>query len=41
MTLVTAMKIHVRKATVADVARLREVIEASVRALQAEDYSPD
>jgi GNAT superfamily N-acetyltransferase len=33
-------KIHIRKATVADVPRLREVIEASVRGLQAQDYSP-
>ncbi|MGA8622691.1 MAG: GNAT family N-acetyltransferase [Candidatus Sulfotelmatobacter sp.] len=31
--------IQVRKAIVADVPRLREVIEASVRALQAEDYT--
>lgn len=31
---------HLRKATSADVPRLREVIEASVRGLQAEDYSP-
>lgn len=34
------MNIHVRKAAEADVPRLREVIEASVRGLQAEDYSP-
>jgi GNAT superfamily N-acetyltransferase len=34
------MNIHIRKATPADVLRLREVIEASVRGLQAEDYSP-
>ena len=34
------MNIHIRKATLADVPRLREVIEASVRGLQAEDYSP-
>jgi GNAT superfamily N-acetyltransferase len=34
------MKIWVRKAVLADVARLREVIEASVRGLQAGDYSP-
>jgi GNAT superfamily N-acetyltransferase len=34
------MKIQVRKAVAADVPRLREVIEASVRGLQAEDYSP-
>jgi N-acetylglutamate synthase-like GNAT family acetyltransferase len=33
-------KIHIRKATAGDVPRLREVIEASVRGLQAEDYSP-
>jgi len=32
--------IHIRKATMADVQRLREVIEASVRGLQAGDYSP-
>ena len=40
MRLVTATNIQVRKATAADVPRLREVIEASVRGLQAEDYSP-
>jgi GNAT superfamily N-acetyltransferase len=34
------MNIQIRKATPADVPRLREVIEASVRGLQAEDYSP-
>ncbi len=34
------MSIQIRKATAADVPRLREVIEASVRGLQAEDYSP-
>jgi len=34
------MDIHIRKATPADVPRLREVIEASVRGLQAADYSP-
>ncbi len=33
------MNIHIRKATTADVPRLREVIEASVRGLQAQDYS--
>jgi GNAT superfamily N-acetyltransferase len=33
------MNIHIRKATPADVPRLREVIETSVRGLQAEDYS--
>jgi GNAT superfamily N-acetyltransferase len=37
---VTATKIHIRKAVAADVPRLRQVIEASVRGLQAEDYSP-
>jgi GNAT superfamily N-acetyltransferase len=31
---------QIRKALAADIARLREVIEASVRGLQAEDYSP-
>ena len=40
MRLVKATKIHIRTATTADVPRLREVIEASVRGLQAEDYSP-
>ena len=39
-TRVTATNIHIRKATPADVPRLREIIEASVRGLQAEDYSP-
>jgi GNAT superfamily N-acetyltransferase len=34
------MNIHIRKATTADVPCLREVIEASVRGLQAADYSP-
>jgi GNAT superfamily N-acetyltransferase len=34
------MKIHIRPATAHDIPRLREVIEASVRGLQAEDYSP-
>lgn len=34
------MKISVRRAVPADVPRLREVIEASVRGLQAGDYSP-
>ena len=34
------MDVHIRKATPADVPRLREVIEASVRGLQANDYSP-
>ena len=32
--------IHIRKAVPADVPRLGEVIEASVRGLQANDYSP-
>jgi GNAT superfamily N-acetyltransferase len=35
-----ASNVRIRKATAADVPRLREVIEASVRGLQAEDYSP-
>ena len=35
-----AANIHIRPATPADVPRLSEVIEASVRGLQAEDYSP-
>jgi GNAT superfamily N-acetyltransferase len=34
------MNIRIRKATAADVPRLREVIEASVRELQVKDYSP-
>ena len=33
-------KIHIRKATAADIPRLKVVIEASVRGLQADDYSP-
>ena len=33
------MNVRLRKATAADVPRLREVIEASVRGLQAGDYS--
>jgi hypothetical protein len=37
---VPATNIHIRKAAAADVPRLREVIEASVRGLQAADYSP-
>ena len=36
----TAMNFCIRKALAADVPRLREVIEASVRGLQAKDYSP-
>ena len=35
-----ATNIRVRQAVAADVPRLREIIEASVRGLQAEDYSP-
>src|SRR5215471_10342805 len=35
-----AMDIRVRKALLSDVPRLREIIEASVRGLQAVDYSP-
>jgi GNAT superfamily N-acetyltransferase len=35
-----AMTIHLRRATKDDVPRLREIIEASVRGLQANDYSP-
>jgi N-acetylglutamate synthase-like GNAT family acetyltransferase len=31
---------HIRKAKPADVPRLRDLIEASVRGLQAQDYSP-
>jgi GNAT superfamily N-acetyltransferase len=38
-TNVTA-NIRIRQATPADIPRLREVIEASVRSLQAADYSP-
>ena len=34
------MNVRLRKAVVADIPHLREVIEASVRGLQAEDYSP-
>jgi GNAT superfamily N-acetyltransferase len=34
------MNVRLRKATMADVPRLREVIEVSVRGLQPEDYSP-
>jgi GNAT superfamily N-acetyltransferase len=34
------MNIRIRKAATEDVPRLREVIEASVRGLQAADYSP-
>jgi GNAT superfamily N-acetyltransferase len=35
-----AANIRVRQAVAADVPRLHEIIEASVRGLQAEDYSP-
>ena len=35
-----AMNLHIRKAVASDVPRLREVIDASVRGLQAQDYSP-
>lgn len=35
------MSLSIRKAIVGDIPRLREVIEASVRGLQAEDYSPE
>ena len=35
-----SINIHIRKATPADVPRLQEVIEASVRALQPDYYSP-
>ncbi len=34
------MDVHLRKANAADIPRLREVIEASVRGLQAHDYTP-
>ncbi len=34
------MPAHIRKATHCDVPRLREIIEASVRGLQADDYTP-
>jgi GNAT superfamily N-acetyltransferase len=34
------MNVRIRKAVAADVPRLREIIEASVRGLQANDYSP-
>jgi GNAT superfamily N-acetyltransferase len=33
------MNVHIRKAEMADIPRLREIIEASVRGLQAGDYS--
>jgi GNAT superfamily N-acetyltransferase len=34
------MDVHIRKALAADIPRLREIIEVSVRGLQAVDYSP-
>src|SRR5690348_13927373 len=34
------MNFHLRKAVTKDVSRLRQLIEASVRGLQAEDYTP-
>ncbi|HLV86776.1 MAG TPA: GNAT family N-acetyltransferase [Candidatus Sulfotelmatobacter sp.] len=34
------MNVNIRKGVAGDVPRLREIIEASVRGLQAEDYSP-
>src|ERR1700740_2356143 len=34
------MNVRLRKAIAGDIPRLREVIEASVRGLQAQDYSP-
>lgn len=34
------MKVRIRVAEAADIPRLRDVIEASVRGLQAQDYSP-
>jgi len=36
----TGMTVRVRKAVHADIPQLRELIEASVRGLQAQDYSP-
>jgi len=36
----SAINIRVRKAVPSDIPRLREIIQASVRGLQAEDYSP-
>jgi GNAT superfamily N-acetyltransferase len=35
------MNVRLRKAVMADIPRLREVIEASVRGLQAQDYTPE
>jgi GNAT superfamily N-acetyltransferase len=37
---VAAPNVRIRKATPEDIPRLREIIEASVRGLQADDYSP-
>jgi GNAT superfamily N-acetyltransferase len=34
------MNVHLRRAVAEDIPQLRKVIEASVRGLQAEDYSP-
>ncbi len=34
------VSVRIRKAVAADVPRLREIIEASVRGLQADEYSP-
>lgn len=34
------MNVHLRKATKSDIPRLKQIIEASVRILQARDYSP-
>jgi len=36
----SSVNVQIRKAIAADVPRLREIIEASVRGLQANDYSP-
>jgi N-acetylglutamate synthase-like GNAT family acetyltransferase len=36
----TLMNFHLRKATKSDIPRIKEIIEASVRGLQANDYSP-
>jgi GNAT superfamily N-acetyltransferase len=35
-----AMNVRIRKAVASDIPRLQEIIEASVRGLQANDYSP-
>jgi GNAT superfamily N-acetyltransferase len=37
---IAAMKIHIRQAVSADVPVLRDLIDASVRGLQAQDYTP-